>query len=79
MHRVSMAVCVAALAVLPACGSYQADATPPTVTYNYSDRDEYYRVAENADEYCDRNYDRSARLIDQDRYSGGYQATFSCE
>jgi hypothetical protein len=49
------------------------------VTYNYSDRDEYYRVAENADEYCDRNYDRSARLIDQDRYSGGYQATFSCE
>ena len=79
MHRVWMAFCTVTLAALSACTPYQVEATPPTVTYNYSDRDEYDRVAENADEYCNRNYDRSARLIDQDRYSGGYQATFSCE
>jgi len=79
MRELSMAALLAALAVLPACTTYQTQATAPTVSYNYADEEDYASVAEQADDFCRDNYSRNARLVDRDPNAGGYEATFACE
>lgn len=79
MRQFWLALCVTSLAVLPACAGYQTEATAPTVSYNYADDDDYDEIVERADEYCERRYEKSARLTDRDRTDTGYEATFTCE
>ena len=79
MRQLWMALCVAALAFLPACAAYQTEASPPTVSFNYADDDDYDEAAERADDHCRDNYGLNANLLDRDRDGGGYRATFSCE
>ena len=67
-----------ALAFLPGCAAYQTEATEPTVSYTYSDDDDYDEVAEKAEDYCDDHYDQDAYLVDEDREGSGYEATFAC-
>lgn len=79
MRQFWIALCMAAVALLPACTTYQTEANPPTVSYSYSDDDDYDEVAERADEHCEAHYGADARLLDRDRDGGGYEATFACQ
>ncbi|MEQ9609218.1 MAG: hypothetical protein RLN99_16285 [Kiloniellaceae bacterium] len=80
MSKLSMLAAAAVLLSLPAaCTVYNTtETTDPTVSFNYTQADEAEQVADKADDYCDDRYDTDAYLIDTDRTSGGYEATFAC-
>ena len=80
MRKLWMLAAVAPLARLPACASHQqADSTAPTVTYTYTDDDEYDTVAARAELHCEDQYGRDAVLVDRDVEGSGYEATFRCD
>lgn len=79
MRSLWMLMAVAPLALLPACAAQQTAATAPTVSYEYTDDDEYDLVAERADLYCEEQYGSDAVLLDRELQGSGYEATFSCE
>jgi len=78
MPKLQLLFCAAVLGLLAACTGYRTEATEPTVSYSYADDDDYDEIAEKADDYCDDHYDKDAYLIDEDRESAGYEATFAC-
>ncbi|HZD25872.1 MAG TPA: hypothetical protein VE631_06390 [Alphaproteobacteria bacterium] len=79
MRQFWMAAGIAAVA-LSGCTSYQSEETAPTVSYNYTDDDDYDQVADRADEYCEDRYDTDAVLQSKDEdTTGDYKATFACE
>ena len=51
---------------------------PPTVTYVYSDEEDYDDIEARADLYCEEQYDADAVLADQDADDAGYKAVFAC-
>lgn len=83
MRKLWMLAVVSPLALLPACTGYdgttQTDSTSPTVSYSYSDDDDYDLIAERADLYCEERYKKDAVLLDREVEDDGYEATFSCE
>jgi hypothetical protein len=67
-------------ALLAACGSdppERTSASAPTVTYRPQTEQDYQRAAEEADDYCDDNYDAKARPSDLWHNAGG-EVTFTC-
>lgn len=74
---------VGSLVALAACGSRhavtQSEASAPTVSYSYSDDDDYERVDDLADDYCEDQYGLDAVLLHRDRDGNAYEATFRCE
>lgn len=79
MRPISIAVAVASLAVLSACAAPQTETTAPTVSYAYSDDDDYEVIEEKADLYCAEEYDKDAVLVDREVEGDAYEATFACE
>lgn len=83
MHQMWTVVLLGSLIALPACGSRhavtQSEASAPTVSYSYSDDDDYERVDDLAEEYCEEQYDLDAVLLHRDRDGNDYEATFRCE
>ena len=78
MRQLLMVVFAASLASLPACAVRQVEATPPTVTYAYSDEADYDDIEARADLYCEERYDADAVLVDQDAEDASYKALFAC-
>jgi hypothetical protein len=78
MHPIHTAAMVASLAALSACAGYQMETTEPTVSYAYSDSDDYEIIEEKADLYCAEEYRKDAVLVDRDIEDEGYEATFAC-
>jgi hypothetical protein len=68
-----------AAALLTACSSHleRTSASPPTVTYRPQTEQDYQRAAEEADDYCDDNYDAKARASDLWHTASG-EVTFTC-
>lgn len=79
--RLSMVALMASLALVPACTGPRTltATTAPTVSYAYIEPDDFDTVAEEADRFCEAEYDRSAVLIERDARGGRYEATFSCD
>jgi hypothetical protein len=78
MHQLLMVALAALLASLPACAVRQVESTPPTVTYAYSDEEDYDDIEARADLYCEEQYDADAVLVDQDAEDDGHKAVFAC-
>jgi hypothetical protein len=78
MRQLLMVAFAALLASLPACAVRQVEATPPTVTYAYSDEADYDDIEARADLHCEEQYDADAVLVDQDAEDGSYKAVFAC-
>jgi hypothetical protein len=81
MIRVWKIVGIASLMALAACAGrpHQTDSTAPTVTYSYSDDDDYDQVAERADNYCNEQYAKDAVLVDRAADNSDFEATFACK
>ena len=77
-----MVLVAAALSLAGCMGApSRVDSDSPTVTYKYygdADGSQFEEVAERADEYCDAEYDKSARLRDVDEEGDTNYATFEC-
>jgi hypothetical protein len=78
MHQLLMVALAVSLASLLACAVRQVESSPPTVTYAYSDDEEYDDVEARADLYCAQQYDADAVLMDQAAEDDGYKAVFAC-
>ncbi|NJO36139.1 MAG: hypothetical protein HC869_26880 [Rhodospirillales bacterium] len=68
-----------ALALASCATSQRTKATAPTVTFEFSDEDEFDVIAERADLYCAEEYGRDADLIDRDADDDNYEVTFACK
>jgi hypothetical protein len=86
MRQLWMITLMGALMALPACAARQSqvDAAPPTVSYEFDDRDDYDEIEQKAEAYCDEHYDREAVLLDEDEEDNAYgddeyEATFACQ
>jgi hypothetical protein len=78
MRQLLIVALAASLASLPACAVRQVESSPPTVTYAYTDDEEYNDVEARADLYCEEQYDADAVLVDQEADDDGYTAIFAC-
>lgn len=74
--RYLMFACAAAVLAGCAAQPHRTSATLPTVSYAFDSEEEFRQAAELADEYCDENYDRDARLAQP--VHGAGEATFVC-
>ena len=80
MRHLRLALGIAMLAGLSACGSSEpTETTVPIVTYTYTDEDDFEEAAARAEDFCEEKYDREARLLDRERDSYGFEASFACE
>jgi hypothetical protein len=78
MHQLLMVALAASLASLPACAVRQVESTPPTVTYAFSEDEDYDDIEARADLYCEEQYDADAVLFDRDAEDDGYKVVFAC-
>ncbi|MGF1594089.1 MAG: hypothetical protein ACFCUW_12455 [Kiloniellaceae bacterium] len=84
MRTLTIAACVAALAILPAaCTTHRAENEPPprdvpVISYSYVDSADRALAAEFADNYCEQAYGKDAYEFDSDREPGGYRISFAC-
>ena len=78
--RIWMSVLAAAALAGCAGGANRVDATGPTVSYDVDSPREYEQAAARADDWCEENYNRDARLVDSDSgyYAGDETVTFEC-
>jgi hypothetical protein len=78
MRQLLIVALAASLASLSGCAVRQVESSPPTVTYAYTNDEEYNDVEARADLYCEEQYDADAVLVDQDADDDGYNAIFAC-
>lgn len=81
--KVTWAALAVSAAVLAACGGssspYRSQASSPTVSYSYQDGSDFDEVQEQAEDYCDEEFDRDAVLLSRDGEGERMEATFSCQ
>jgi hypothetical protein len=76
MRVLMLAVAAVALGACTGNQLHRTAATAPTVSYAFDSEKEFREAARRADDYCDENYGRDARLA-QPVYGAG-EATFVC-
>ena len=81
--KVTLAALAVSAIALAACGgsssSYRSQASSPTVSYSYQDDSGFEEVQEQADDYCDEEFDRDAVLLNREVEGERMEATFSCQ
>jgi hypothetical protein len=80
MRQLWMALVMGPLVPLSACQSSRADTEPslPTVSFAYNEDREYAEVLEEADAFCEQEYDKDAVLLSRGPVDGFYEAVFTC-
>ncbi|MEZ5931342.1 MAG: hypothetical protein R3F54_05230 [Alphaproteobacteria bacterium] len=79
LPRHALIAVTCAIALASCATSQRTKATAPTVTYEFSDEDEFDVIAERADLYCAEEYGRDADLVDRDVDDDKYEVTFACK
>lgn len=79
MRLITILPLAAAVSLIAGCAARQVESDPPTVTYTYSDDDSLEEAEQQAELYCEENYDLNAVLVDRDEVTGGYEATYACQ
>jgi hypothetical protein len=77
MKHLSVVIVVSFLAACAPTGPERTSEQNPTVSYTYSSGDEE-ETKQNAAKYCDENYGRSARVIDDVESNDKRVMTFEC-